>query len=202
MQALDNSTPSILQRLKSSTAAVHERVEKRLQIFSPEFDLAAYRSLLARFYGFWAPLERELCGVSELNHVDLDLGSRLKAHLLKADLQYLNTDLTAVPECRRLPDVRTFARGLGCLYVLEGSTLGAQFIARHLRERFDITAGNGGSFFNAYGAGVPKRWAEFRGFLMLHAPFVPHDDVLTAAGETFGALDEWLALQPMRADLD
>ena len=192
MHAVDTNRLNILQRLKSSTAEAHQRVENRLRIFSPEFDLAGYRTLLARFYGFWAPLENELCRVSELNHVDLDLSSRRKAHLLEADLHYFDIDVAAVPECTRLPDVRTFAKGLGCLYVLEGSTLGAQFIARRLVERFGITGGNGASFFNAYGAGVPKRWAEFRAFVLSHADSVSHDDVLAAAVETFEALDVWL----------
>jgi len=47
----------ILKRLKASTSQLHERVEQRLQIFSPQFDLHAYIRLVTRFYGFWSPLE-------------------------------------------------------------------------------------------------------------------------------------------------
>jgi heme oxygenase len=49
-------------------------------------------------------------------------------------LRYFDTNVAAVPECKRLPKVRTFERGLGCLYVFEGSILEAPFIARRLEE--------------------------------------------------------------------
>ena len=184
----------IFQRLKRSTAEIHEQVEQELQIFSPEFDLPAYKVLLARFYGFWGPLERELCKVSELQHSDLALSTRLKAHLLEADLRMLGTDPFLVPVCSALPNIGTFPEGLGCLYVLEGSTLGAKFIAKHIAERFDIHHGSGASFFNAYGQTLGERWSDFKRFVTSQLKSEQGAEVLSAAKNTFDALYRWLAM--------
>jgi heme oxygenase len=78
------------------------------------------------------------------------------------------------------------------MYVLEGSTLGAQFIARHVRTRFQLTYGSGASFFNAYGDQVPSRWADFRSFLGVHADEVCGDELTNVARQTFEALERWL----------
>lgn len=182
----------IFQRLKANTADLHERIESRLEIFSPGYDVQTYTRLLERFYGFWQPLETELCKLSGLAASTLDLESRLKAHLLEADLRRLGAEPERLARCTRLPGVQTFFAGLGCMYVLEGSTLGAQFIARHLRERFGIDESSGGAFFNAYGGSAGKRWSDFRTFLISHAGTGPDDEIVGAARETFEALDEWL----------
>lgn len=143
VQVSSHPSSDILQRLRASTADLHERVERKVNIFSAGFDLACYRRLLERFYGYWAPLEVRLTGVEGLDHPDLALLSRMKAHLLDADLRLLGTDPSLVSTCTQLPGVHTLARALGCMYVLEGSTLGAQFIARHIRETFQLDDGSG-----------------------------------------------------------
>jgi heme oxygenase (biliverdin-IX-beta and delta-forming) len=193
MQPGSHNSADILQRLNTSTAEVHERVERRLDIFSPGFDLAGYARLLERFYGYWEPLESRLSQVEELSHPDLGLPGRLKSHLLESDLRALGTEPSRVPRCTELPQLDSIGRALGCLYVLEGSTLGSQLIARHLRERFQLESGCGASFFNAYGNAVGARWLEFRRFLSREAETAAPDDLLNAARQTFEAFDRWLA---------
>jgi heme oxygenase (biliverdin-IX-beta and delta-forming) len=191
---VDSQQPTdLFKRLKQCTAEIHERVEQRLQIFSPEFDLPAYINLLARFCGFWSPLEKELKTVPELKDPSLALDTRLKAHLLEADLRSFGIDPASVLICSPLPDVRTFHRALGCLYVLEGSTLGAQFIAGHISGRFAIGEDSGGSFFNAYGSAVPQRWSDFRAFVRSRVESEQVDELHSGAKETFEALDAWLS---------
>ena len=46
-----------------------------------------------------------------------------------------------------LPDLQGVQEALGCLYVVEGSTLGGQVIARHLRQTLGVDPRCGGSFF-------------------------------------------------------
>jgi heme oxygenase len=77
----------------------------------------------------------------------------------------LGREPDAIPHCSHLPQVHTFQRGLGCLYVLEGSTLGARLISGRIESRFGIGDGSGGAFFNAYGESVGQKWAEFRDFV-------------------------------------
>ena len=189
------SSPSadVFQRLKADTARIHEQVEQKLQIFSPQFDEAAYERLLTQFYGFWAPLEIELCKLTELRDPALALETRLKAHLLEADLRFFGIDPTDVPVCSALPAVGTPFSGLGCMYVLEGSTLGSRFIAKHISARFNFRYGSGGSFFNAYEAAVGERWSAFRTFVVSQAGTTGlQEELVGAARDTFKCLNDWL----------
>jgi heme oxygenase (biliverdin-IX-beta and delta-forming) len=183
----------IVQRLKACTADLHEQIERRVQIFNPGFDLVSYGRLLERYYGYWAPLEERFLRVEGLDHPDLDLRKRLKAHLLEADLRVLGIEPGRVGRCTQLPRADTFARALGCLYVLEGSTLGSQLVARHVRDRFHLNDATGASFFNAYGPAVGEQWKAFRGFLRMHAEAGQFGELVGAARETFESLDCWLA---------
>jgi heme oxygenase len=76
--------------------------------------------------------------------------------------------------------------------VLEGSTLGSQLIARHVRDRFQLTDTTGASFFNAYGPTVGEQWKAFGEFIRMHAEVERFDELTGAARETFLLLDCWL----------
>ena len=197
MEASEQSG-NILHDLKTATAHVHRRVEERLDIFSAHFNVERYVVLLQRFYGFWAPIEVHLQHLPELCDPVLALNERLKAHLLEADLRAFCIDPACVVKCTHLPHLHSFGRALGCMYVLEGSTLGSQIIARHLAQRFAIDSGSGAAFFNAYGRTTGARWAEFRLFLSSHAEASSAHELLGAAIETFELLNSWLAAGPPR----
>ena len=189
-----NAPPeSLLRRLKETTSEVHRRVEERLDVFGPDFDLGRYVVLLQQFYGFWEPIEANLQRLPELRNPALSLENRLKAHLLETDLRAFRIDSALAARCSHLPRLRTFGQALGCMYVLEGSTLGSQIIARHLAERFRIDSGSGAAFFNAYSGAVGARWAEFRQFLTSHIDTSCVDELLGTAVETFECFDSWLA---------
>ena len=184
---------NILQRLKQTTADLHQRVEQRVHVFSTHFDMGQYVMLLRRTYGFWAPLEAQLQRLPELYHPALALDCRLKAHLLEADLRTFGVPSADVTLCTDLPQVGTIGQGLGCMYVLEGSTLGSQIIARHLTKRFGIDSDSGAAFFNAYRGLTNTRWAEFREFMMSHTDPSSADEVIGSAVESFECFDRWLA---------
>ena len=182
----------LFARLKAETAVIHQQTEARVPVFEPEFDLAAYVRLLERFYGYWVPIEAEFVKIPALHHADLDLAGRLKTALLMDDLRILGRDPAAVPLCDRLPPVDTLARALGCLYVLEGSSLGARFISRRLAEHLELSSTNGASFFNAYGGATGERWSQFKAFAI---PRVGEDDAseaIESARETFQYFYDWL----------
>ncbi|HYO81993.1 MAG TPA: biliverdin-producing heme oxygenase [Bryobacteraceae bacterium] len=183
---------NILLRLKHDTADLHERVERHIPIFSPQFDLSAYITLIERFYGYWAPLEEQLLKVDGLCDPPLVLPERLKTHLLSADLQRFGVNPHDLPTCSALPDVSTFPRACGCLYVLEGSTLGSQVIARQLRQALDLDRENGASYFNAYGPETGARWRTFREFVEARTSPEFIAPTVAAARETFASLDCWL----------
>ena len=182
----------ILQRLKRGTSDIHRRIEERVPVFRPDFGLADYRVLVERFYGFWAPLETKLWRIEALRDAELDLAGRLKSFLLERDLRVLGCQPALVPQCGNLPFVDNFLQGLGCLYVLEGSTLGARVISRHIGAKLRLSEGLGASFFNAYGESVGHRWNDFRTFVTARVSTEDAEEMIAAARQTFECFYEWL----------
>lgn len=185
----------ILRHLRERTREQHEQVEARLPLLRDDVSADAYRDLLVRFHGFYAPLEARLCAVAELAAAGADPAGRRKAPLLARDLAALGVDAGA--PCTDLPDVSTPARAWGAMYVLEGATLGGQLIRRHLAGVLDLSPENGGAFFAAYGDRVGPMWKAFGAALTAWADAHPaaEDEVVAGAADTFARLDAWLAAE-------
>jgi len=188
----------IHSELKQETSALHLALEARLRVLmSDHISLDEYASVLRRFYGFYKSIEARLIAIRDWDDSSLHLQSRLKLPLLHADLNFLSVDATAIaklPACADLPPLRTVAEGLGCLYVLEGSTLGGTIIAPHLKKVLSLEENRGCSFFNSYGSDVGRMWSGFLGILSRHSE--KHGDdpaVVKSACETFAAMDRWFA---------
>ena len=186
-----------LRRLRHETAPLHERVERTLDLPARLTSLSAYTALLTRFHGFYAPLEDRLAGVGGSEAAGLDFAARRKAHLLRDDLLALGHSPEAVgalPSCPSLPAVGSLAEAFGCLYVLEGSTLGGQFIRREAAARLGLGPGTGCSFFTGYGDRTGAMWKAFGTALTAYTDAHPEaqDTVVNAAAETFTRLDDWV----------
>ncbi len=122
----------LLRALRDATSARHREVERLL----PAFDAltpAGYAAHLAALAGFHLPLEDRLFAAHDWVALGLpDAASRPRAALLEADLRGLGLDPSALPRCATLPDLTALPRALGAMYVLEGSRLGGQVLARQL----------------------------------------------------------------------
>jgi heme oxygenase len=178
-------------RLKSATQLAHARVEKRMPFEQPHFDVASYRQLLIAFYGFYRPLEQQLAPRVRAVR-DLQWDKRIKLPLLTMDLEALGltrAEIDGLLDCDHLPTVDTPARAMGCLYVLEGSTLGGQVVQRILCDRLGESVRDALAFFRSYGPNVGPRW---RRFLACLEGTTDPDEAEVAALETFDALESWL----------
>jgi heme oxygenase len=149
------------------------------RISSPE----SYRELLARFWGFYQPFERELeewSGHEPWQTFGLGLEERRhKTEWLREDLRHLGLngeEIAWLPVCEggalplpsaqaRSEDALASPRAVGALYVIEGSTLGGQLVARELATRFGWDREEGLAFYRGYGAETGLRWREFCAFL-------------------------------------
>jgi heme oxygenase len=193
----------ILELLRERTTHLHEQVERAVDLPARLCSVATYTSLLARFYGFYAPLEDCLAGVDDYAAVGLDFASRRKAHLLRDDLSALDVaeaDIDALARCSDLPAVTDLGDALGCLYVLEGATLGGQIVCRRAEQALGVSPGRGCSFFASYGEKVGPMWKEFCRTLEGYAGVNPgaSERIVTAAVGTFVGLDQWLAEDVVR----
>jgi heme oxygenase len=186
----------IMTALKVETADLHKRVESLMPFFNRNLSFERYAATLASFLGFYEPLEHKLTKIRDLQAVGIDLYERQRAHLLRADLRALGLTLQQIaelPRCQDLPRLEDSSDGLGCLYVLEGSTLGGQLIARELSRRFEIDGNSGASFFHSYGFNVGGKWMEFCSVVRRYV-----DDsgkrrkTLDSASNTFNSFEKWM----------
>lgn len=187
----------ILQRLKQDTRIYHQQIEEVVDLQHRLGSREGYRSVLEQFYGFYAPLEGALVGVAGLDLVINDLGARQKTGLLACDLGALGmtpSELALLPHCRELPAMAEIAQALGCLYVIEGATLGGQIISRQISAEFQVTPTYGAAFFTSYGTETGLMWRHFGSQLNAYATTPERETMIVdAALETFSTLRGWLA---------
>lgn len=191
----------ILAALKQATRVHHEQLERRLGLPSSVQSHAGYLALLRQLLGYYAPLEARLapwlCGGRQ----GLDYAARRKAPLLQLDLSRLTGHANAVvdvPCCSDLPNPAEVSSALGCLYVVEGATLGGQLIARDLAQRFGWDVRSGAAFFSSYGRQVGPMWRAF-GLVLEQdlANATARSRAICAARDTFATLERWLLPEEM-----
>jgi heme oxygenase (biliverdin-IX-beta and delta-forming) len=183
--------------LRQRTAPLHDRIEQAVDLPSRCGSIAGYRALLVQLLAFYRPIESHLAAF-DWPAVGLDFDERRKAGLLRADLAALGltpAQIDAAEACPAVPRPATLAEAIGCLYVLEGATLGGQVISRQVRVSLGITPANGGSFHFAYGDRGGAMWRAFREAASRYCG----DDhrlieaAVTGAAATFLTLTEWLS---------
>ena len=186
-------TFSMMDVLKRSTEEDHAAIERALNLPDPTLTLISYRTLLERFYGYYAPWER-ICRPSVDQFLPGFFDKRLRTPLLERDLAFLGGgDVHAITECLNVPAVRSLAQALGSMYVVEGSTLGGRLLSRHFSDALGVEAETGGMFFAGYGGRTGAMWREFAAIVETHLPSSSATEGVEAAQNTFRTLREWLA---------
>ena len=186
-------TDDVLRRLRSATAADHERVEAALDLMRPDLDRPGLTVALTTLHGFWRAAEAGLDAWAARHPRDaarVQWSRRRRAALYAADLREM--DAGPSPDEPSRPAVRDTDEALGRLYVLEGSTLGGTFIDRHLAGLPALT-GVRLRAFSPYGERTGSMWASYRRVTRAHvAAGGDADLVVGAACATFAALAGWV----------
>ena len=198
------ATSTVLPRLRAETRGEHEAVEKVLDLMSATLTHQNYRHQLEQFYGFYAPLEEalrarsnQLGSSSEQTTLSAAISAALAVRLNKTmhiqqDLQCLGVLTARLPLCRDLPPLGTWAEVLGCLYVMEGATLGGRLITQHVRAALGILPATGGSFFQGYGDDTGRMWKGMRQLLVEGSPDTETENsIVSNAIATFACLRNW-----------
>lgn len=188
----------LFEHLKQSTATAHRRLEAALDWMSPDFSRDDYRRLLRRLLGFLRPWESMVAqflpdGASAM------FDERRKTPLLERDVAALDGPSPepiefAAPE--QLPHVGSPAEAWGSWYVVEGSTLGGQLLARHFHARWNLSEAAGLTYFTGYSSQTGARWAEFRRAAEASVGAAAYAAAAVAAGETFEKFGAWLTAGP------
>jgi heme oxygenase len=187
----------ILDRLRLETRALHQRVERAVGFPRCVASLDRYVAMLQRLFGFYEPIERQLREGRATVPADLASQRLLKSSWLRDDLIVCgipNDRIAKLPRCRHVPAIRK-ASAWGCLYVLEGATLGGQIIRRELQRALPLPTDRGAAFFSSYGSRVGEMWTSFCQALNVFGAREPAsgDEIIEGAIATFTCFEEWVA---------
>lgn len=188
------SAADLPERIKRATGTGHAEVEAVLELMAIN-NRARYVAVLSAFQGIWPGLEADIA--KNLPELADSWGPRWRAEHLRDDLRYLGLPdalIDSLPLCRDLPRLDQPAAAWGALYVVEGSALGARFIARHLHDRFGFDASHGAAFFAGQGTDTGSRWLRFKELLQIRVPPDEQELAMQAAVDTFGSLTQWFRL--------
>ena len=198
-------TPSpglaITARLRTETRPDHDAIEanpRMNRLMASDLTLPEYAAILIRMGGFHGPAEQGLRRWASHFPDALDVEARLvKTALLRRDLADLGFPSTEAGRDPRslFGDFATIEAAWGCLYVIEGSTLGGQIIARHLKAAVGVTAERGAAFHLPYGPLTGARWQAFRAAITDETEHrsLNADAIVAGARAAFAALDVWMA---------
>ena len=194
-----------------ATSASHTALEDQLPLMNADLTREDYIQFVNRFFGFYAPLEVQLLASPHWHQLAFDYAPRQKTPRIAQDLLALGRSdaaLAATPRCTDLPACTTAEQLLGCLYVIEGATLGGRSITRHLQSQLGLTPESGGAFFDGYGVQTGSHWKAFCTMLSENADRQMghsaddsadhfsvesrHAAIVAGANQTFETLTHWL----------
>ncbi len=182
-----------LIRLREQTAGEHSQTEDTVPLMSPTLTRAEYVATLRRFHRVVSAWDRWVDAHAPQDLLPL-LAGRRRSTLLQQDLQAMG----AKPGEETLPQTNMESSAvigdprsifLGRMYVMEGSTLGGQYIARHVEETLGLAGGEGNSYFRGYGEATGERWREFRAVLQT-LPESEAETVIASAKDMFAIFGE------------
>ncbi len=183
-------------QLREATSTLHLHVEQILGLPGAIRQRADYVRCLSRFYGLYQPLEAMLASFHAWPAAGIDIAACTQSGKLAEDLRTLGVEaaqLETAPH-RSLPLLPDFAHALGALYVLEGSTLGSQYILPRLVEQMGTQLLGATSFFFGRGAQTGRCWKHFREALDHYGLRFPENRtaVVQGAQACFGSIGIWM----------
>jgi heme oxygenase len=180
------SPAPILQALRAETRPAHEALEQNTfnrSLTAGTITAAETTHFLAKMYGFLVPYEARLR--QENLGPEWEIGTRQRAHLILEDL---HQPASAVAICPTPPPLASWPQLLGAMYVLEGSTLGGQVLARQLAKAGIAQR----AYFTGYGERTGSLWKAFCQLLAQEATPANEAEIVQSASLTFQHLSAWL----------
>ena len=138
--------------LKEIIKNAHDKLDHQpilLQLLG-DVSIDEYANALAALHGVYEAVEKNIM-IFLANQPDLfDYQSRIKILALENDLK----DLAKPPFISNIefPTPKNVAELVGMIYVLEGSTMGGQFLSRKIGNKYPMR------FFSGYGDNTAQKW--------------------------------------------
>jgi len=181
---VEPAEPTLRRYLKEVTRPLHARTEKAFDLKRRITTLDGYLDGLVDLYLLHSASSQALHNL-DWRGVQVDLARSVqRLDWLRADLSYYRFNVAdlAPPPPLSLADE---AEGLGCLYVIEGSMLGGEYISRAIQQRLGVNNGKGGQFFSGFSEGTEAAWTTFVDALDRHPVTIVGPRAATGARKTF-----------------
>ena len=175
----------VSEYLKQNTAEFHDAAEKLFnseKIFNKTFTLEDYKKIINTNYLMLLHSEDQIFNsLNEKFAEKLQLDQRKKLPLIEKDLENLSLKNRATSHAL---EINNENEALGMMYVIEGSTLGGNVIAKQLSktEGFDNVAFN---FFGCYQENTGPMWKNFKEVLDTEVTEENYDEVLSGAKKLY-----------------
>lgn len=148
-----------VQYLRTQTYPQHKALEAQphfARIMNPQVSLNDYKALLTLLYQFHAQAEPALNDALKNKPSSNILRPRLE--LLASDLKSQDLPIPCTASFKL--DLNDEASALGAVYVIEGSALGGQIIARHLQSTLQEKVSRSLTFYNTLGRDIGPHWQK------------------------------------------
>lgn len=183
-----------IARLREATAEDHASVEGGMSLMAPDLDRETYLATLQRIFGVVSAWESfaEAAAPPELREL---VRARARRRLLENDIRSLAGTVSPAATAlfpETLQQIRGRSAFLGAMYVMEGSRLGGQFIARHVDEVLDLDGEHGTTYFRGFGERTGSMWKELIAVLERDIPEEETERTIQAAKEMFRVFGEWM----------
>jgi heme oxygenase len=187
-----NRAAGLPERLRRETAELHRKVEEMTDLPGSVSTREDYEQLLIRLWEFHLAVEGRwdhTRWITSWAEVGIELASHRRAHLLADDLAGLESRVA--PRTAIVPSFGEFGEALGCLYVMEGSSLGGRVLGPAFRAALgDVPT----AFFDSDGRSHPSPWRSLSSALRrFESSSGDVDAVLHGAQDTFLAFGQHLA---------
>jgi heme oxygenase len=154
--------------LRQQTQAHHQRLNQHALLkglLSRDFSLAQYQQILWAYAELYQIIEEQIELYLAQHPTAFDYTQRRKSHWLTEDLAYFSETYPGVKQNGKFgcsfPYINSVGQLFGILYVIEGSTLGGQQIAKALVSYHQLTPERGARFFYGYGNQSSSLWETF-----------------------------------------
>lgn len=175
----------VSEYLKQNTAEYHDAAEKLFnseKIFNKTFTLEDYKKIIHTNYLMLLHSENKIFrSLSDKYSEKLQLNNRIKLPLIEKDLESLSLENQTVSHDLQFDNEH---EALGAMYVIEGSTLGGNVIAKQLSktEGFDNVTFN---FFGCYQENTGPMWKNFKEVLDTEVTEENYNEVLSGAKKLY-----------------
>ncbi|KGK41168.1 heme oxygenase [Nitrincola sp. A-D6] len=153
--------------LKEGTKAIHDQLDHSIMQLNPFADTASYQGFLR--------MQLRLHSASEAVYQDKQINnlisgahqrSRLNAVLQDCKDLNISTDLLQIDHKKgQEVSINGVYAGLGWLYTIEGSNLGAAILLKHVKNSLGFSETFGARHMTAHADGRAAHWREFRALL-------------------------------------